>query len=284
MATGLTAIASTMPVRNKLIADQQKAARSLQLQQAIAGMPAGAPPVTKQQVGQMAGQMAQAAGQQQVAQAGQMIEQASQLGKAGLAEEALAGQKRLLGMQEAARAEGLDQLSRLAQVDANAKKSLFDDQLQFRKDRNNATMFTERQLLDYASQAANKDEAYKNWAQKTKQYSDRTLKMIDIMDQKLKQALETGYLTNKQKLDQQSAQEIAQIRKELADKKARAEAKAANISNMTNALGTLMTTAGTAAMFVPGGQAVGAGLMVGGTAVTAAGQAEAQKQAREELR
>jgi len=264
---GLATLMGQMPERNKLVAQQQKAARALQLQQAVAGMPPpSVQPATKTQVAQLGGQMAQAAGEQQVAQAKQMMQGAEQIAKLGMGEAQLEGTKRLGVMQEAARKEELDQIQRLAQVDQKAKQDLFDAQLQFRTDAAGQKLFTERQLADYAALSANRDEAFANYKQKAVQYSERNIKMLEAMGRKMEQALKSGYLDDKTRLDQKAKLEIQRLIDDNKRRIAKAEAKGAQTAQTYGAIGAIMGAAGMAMMATGVGAPVGAGLVVAGAA------------------
>lgn len=270
-----------MPTRNKLIADQQKAARALQLQQAIAAAPQ---PLTKTQAAQTAGQVAQAAGEQQVSQAKGMMQTAEQAAKLGMQETALAGREKVAGLQETARTESLGQAERLAAIDQGAKKELFDTELQIRKDANNNALLSARQLADYAMLSANRKEAFSNWSQKTEQYSKRNLEMLQVMQQKLSQAIRDGYLDKKQKLDQAQKQELAQIQKDIQNRIAKAEARKNNLNQMTQGLSGVMSIAGGALVASGVGAPVGVGLMAAAPLVSTAGQQYATQEAQKEAR
>lgn len=279
--SGLATMMGQMPTRNKLIADQQKAARALQLQQAIAAAPA---PLTQAQASEAAGQVAQAAGQQQIGRAQQMMQTAEQAARLGGQETALAGREKIAGLQEAARTESLGQAERLAAIDQEAKKELFDTELQIQKDANNNALLSARQLADYAMLSANRQESFDNWKQKSLQYSERNLKMLQIMEQKLAQAVKDGYLDKRQKLDQAQKQELAQIQKDLQNRIAKANAKKNNINMMAQGLSTAMTVAGSALVLSGVGTPVGVGLMAAAPAVSAAGQQYATQEAQKEAR
>lgn len=279
--SGLATMMGQMPVRNQLVTQQQKAARALQLQQAVAGLPAQQAPVTRQQVGTIAGQMGEAAGQAQVGQAKEAIEMAGQAARLGQQETALAGQQRLAQMGTLAQQEAMDQTSRLAKIDQAAKKEIFDDTLQFKKDEADRTLYNERQLMDYAIMSANREEAFRNWEQKAKQYSERNLRMLEVAAAKVEQALRTGATENKQKLDQQQKLQLAQIQRDIQNRIAKAKAKAENIKMMAGAASGIMTAAGTALLATPAAP-VGVGLMAAAPAVAGAGNVYAEQQGREQ--
>lgn len=283
--SGLAAMAGQMPERNKLIAQQQKAARALQLQQAVAGMPApsaAAAPTTRAQVAQMGGQMAQAAGEQQVSQAKQMMQSAEQIAKLGMGEAQLQGAKELGTMRAAGQKEEVDQLQRLANIDQNAKQELFDAQMQFRTDAAGQRLFTERQLADYAALSANREEAFNNYKQKSIQYSKRNIEMLQAMGRKMEQALKSGYLDDKTRLDQKAKLEIQRLIDDNNRRIAKAQAKGAQTAQTYGAIGQAMQVAGMVVTYF--NPVIGGALVLGGTATAEYGKAEGAKETKEELR
>jgi len=274
---GLAGLAAQMPVRNKVVADQQRAARALQLQQAVASM-TPQQTATPQQAAQMGAAVAGEAGKQQVSQANQMVESAGQMAKLGQQEAALVGGEKIAGMQLAAQKESLGQAERLAALDNAAKREVFDSQLQFKKNTADQTQFTQRQLLDYAKVNAKSDEEFKTWSQRTQQASRRNIQILETINSRLEEQLRSGYAKGKQKLDQESRLELTRLKRENDQAIARARANGANTAMAGQAIGGVMTAVGTGLMFVPGGQIAGAGLMIGGTAVSTYSAQEGARQ------
>ena len=274
---GLAGLAANMPVRNKIVADQQKAARALQLQQAVAGM-TPQQTATPAQAAQMGAAVAGEAGKQQVSQASQMVESAGQMAKLGQQETALAGGEKLGGMQLAAQKESLGQAERLAALDNSAKREVFDSQLQFKKNTADQTQFTQRQLLDYAKVNAKSDEEFKTWSQRTQQASRRNIQVLETINNRLAEALSADYSKGKQKLDQQSRLELTKLKRENDQAIARARANGANTAMAGQAIGGVMTAVGTGLILSGVGAPVGVGLMVGGTAVSAYSAQEGARQ------
>lgn len=274
---GLAAIAGNMPVRDKLIADQAKAARALQLRQAVAGMAPGAAP-TKAAAAEMGAAVATTAGQQAVSAAGKQVETAGQLAKLGLAEQSQTGAEKLAAMQTAGRKEALDQTQRLAKLDQRAKQELFDKEMQFKVNAANEAQFSERQLMDYAVRNAQKAEDFTNWKQKSQMLHSRNLKILEAVEARLTQAIEQGYLDKENKLNQQQTRELAEIKQAFARRIAEAKAKAANTAAAWGAAGSLLQVGGAAAMLVPGLQPVGIAATLAGTAASGYGQREAARQ------
>lgn len=260
---GLAGLASQMPVRNKAIADQQRAARMLQLQQAVSQLPTTAAPTQEQAAG-MGAAMAAQAGQEQVARAQQSVQQAGQLAKLGQAETELANQQTLGAMTSAAQQEQLDQTQRLASLDDAAKREMFDSELQFKKDQADRTLFTERQLADYVRSNAQKDEDFKNWAQRANQIHTRNLQVLETINARLDEAIQQEYRAGKQKADQATLKELGEMRRENDMRIAKAKARAANTAAMWGAVGSVAMMGGTALVATGVGAPVGAGLIAAG--------------------
>lgn len=276
--SGLATLAGQMPVRNQELADQQRAARALQLQQTVARMAPQQAPTAAQAAG-MGGAMAQQAGQEQVARAGQQLETAGQVARLGQQETTIAGQQKLGAMQEAARQQELSQVDRLAKLDAAAKTELFDKELTFRKDAANQTFFTERQLADYKRQSAASDEQLRNWSNQAQNYHKRNITTLETMYKRLSEIEENNYRIGKQQLDQAARKEIAQLRADTERRLRDAKNKAAKTAQMWQAGGTVL---GAGAGFVlsgfnPAGAALGAsagGAIGGMVGAQQAGQEE----------
>lgn len=274
---GLAGLAAQMPVRNQAIADQQKAARLLQLQQSIAQLPTGTAPTAQQAAG-MGTAMAQQAGAEQVNRAQEMVKQSAQLGQLGQQEQQLAGQQQLAAAQQAGQQESLDQASRLAALDASAKKELFDNQLQFKKDEANRTLFNERQLADYKMMTASRAEDFKNWSTRSQQVHDRNVQVLQTVSAKLEEAIKQQYSLGKQKQDQALTNELIQLKRDNDMRLAKAQANAANTAAMWGALGSAAMMAGGVALTATGaGAAVGVPLIAAGAGASYYGQQEAAK-------
>ena len=264
--SGLAAIAGQMPTRNQELADQQRAARTLQLQQAISKLSPQQAPTAQQAAGMGAALSAQA-GQEQVGRAQQMLETAGQLAKLGQQETALAGAAKTGAMQEAARQEQLSQVDRLAKFDANAKRELFDKELQFRKDASNQTFFSERQLADYKKQSAVSDEQYRNYANQAQNYHKRNIASLEAVYNKLAEIEKNNFQIGEQRLDQAAKKEIQGLLADAKRRVAEAQRKAANNTQMWSV--GLGIAGGVAGAFTgtPQGVMIGyqAGSAVGGT-------------------
>ena len=273
---GLAGLASQMPVRNKAVADQQRAARMLQLQQAVSQLAPQQAPTAAQAAG-MGATIAMQSGAEQVQRAQQTTQQAAQLGKLGQQETALTNLQTTGALQQQAQQESLDQATRLASLDDAAKREMFDSKLQFKKDQADNTLFSERQLADYKRLSAQGDEDLKNWAQRSNQLHARNVQVLQAISDRLNEALTSDYLKGRQKLDQQTKLELAQMKRDNDIRLAKARADAANTGAMWGALGGAATMAGGALIATGVGAPVGIGLMAAGAGASYYGSQEAAK-------
>jgi hypothetical protein len=253
--SGLAAMVGQMPARNQTIADQQRAARMLQLQQAVSRMAPTAAP-TAGQAAQLGATAAAAAGEQAVQQAASTLETTGQAAKLGLQSAALAGQQKLGAAQEMAQKEQLGQVERLAAIDAQAKTELFDKELQFRKDAANQTFFSERQLADYKRQAAASDEQFKNWANTAQNYHKRNIASLEAVYNKLAEVERNNFRVGEQQLDQAAKKELVQLKLDTERRLREAKQRAATTAAKWQAAGTIIGV-GAGAFFGPTGAAIG---------------------------
>lgn len=277
--SGLATMVGQMPARNQTIADQQRAARMFQLQQAVSRMaPQQAP--TAGQAAQLGATAAATAGEQAVQQAASTLETTGQAAKLGLQSAALAGQQKLGAAQETAQKEQLGQVERLAAIDAQAKTELFDKELAFRKDANNQTFFSERQLADYKRQAAVSDEQFKNWANTAQNYHKRNIASLEAVYNKLAEVERNNFRVGEQQLDQAAKKELVQLKLDTQRRIAAAKRRAAAATAKWTAVGTVVG-AGVgfvASGFNPAGAMVGAQFGAG-----LGGMAGAQEAGQEEI-
>lgn len=265
----LKALSNQLPVANQQIAQQQQAARNIQLQQQLGQ---AAPGVGVRQ--------SQAVGAQQVGQAGQQavqnIQQASaqqgQVAKLGASEQASQAQQMLaskqLNLQEQSRK--LDR--QIAQLGEDKKNELFDKRLQFNYDKAGQSYMNTRQLSDWARLSARNEEEYKNYAQQMDQYAAKELEILRVAHAKLSQALEGSYRTGIQEQTQLSTKQIAQakadIEREIREKQAKSAANAAKWQAGGQIAGAV--AGGVIGSVIPGGGTV-AGAALGATAGAAVG-------------
>lgn len=256
-------LSNSLPVANSQVAAGQAAARDMQLQQAVKK----AAPTTNipQAAQQTAESSAQAASQQMIQRAQDQVKQQGQVGQMGLAEQQQQSQSNVAGLQGGAKQQEMDNLQKFADVSAQAKKEMFDDQMKFQKDEQGRTLFNERQLADYAKLNAENDQEYRNYAQNAEQLNKRKLQTMEAAYKVAMQDLQHKQAIAEQKKDQQAQLEINYIRKSIEEQMAKEKAKAAN---RTAAFQTGGAIIGGVAGGVFGGPA---GAMAGASAGSAVG-------------
>lgn len=215
MASRLEQLSRRMPVTNQRLASQQKAARDLQLQQAVSQAPQGAGLRTAQAVG---GQMAQVAGQQQAQRDLQQRQGAQQV--AGLVQQQRGAQAaEQLGRQQlATQREQVSTAERLGRLNMNLKNQLVDQQMQFQRDQSGRQYLNDRQLIDYAKSQAQSQEELANYRQATEQATKRKLQMLEAANKKIAQEIEQASRGRQSEEKQKYKEELLRRKKFIADK------------------------------------------------------------------
>ena len=253
--TALQNLQGQLPVASQRVAQGIQAARDIQLQQAVAKAPTGAAIAPAAQ--QTAAAAVQQTGQQQAQAAQQMVQQAGQVGQLQLGEQKMSGQQAVFGAQQAAEKQELDNVQRLSQLDMNAKKELYDNEISFKRDEAGRTLFNQRQLADYVKQNAVSDEQFKSYAQQAEQISKRNLQAMESAYNIIAENLKQQSAIAEQNKDQAAKKQIQEIQIELQKRMAKARARAANNMGAWTAAGTIA--------------GAGAGALIGGPAGAAAG-------------
>lgn len=268
--TALQNLQKQLPVANQRVAQGIQTARDIQLQQAVARAPTGAAIAPAAQ--QTAAAATAQAGSQQAEQAKQMVQQAGQLGQLQLGEQQLQAQQQVARAQQAARQQEMTNIDRLGRLDMEAKKDLYDREIQFKKDEAGRTLFNERQLVDYMARNARSDEEYKNYAQQADLLNRRNLQAMETAYKIIEEDLAQKWRAAEQKKDQAAQKQIADIRAEIQARMERERARAANRGAMWQA-GGMIVGAAAGSFAGPGGAAAGAqiGGAMGGIAASRQG-------------
>ena len=261
--TALQNLQGQLPVASQRVAQGIQAARDIQLQQAVAKAPTGAAIAPAAQ--QTAAAAVQQTGQQQAQAAQQMVQQAGQVGQLELGEQKMSGQQAVFGAQQAAEKQELDNVQRLSQLDMNAKKELYDNEISFKRDEAGRTLFNQRQLADYAKQNTVSDEQFKNYAQQAEQVNKRNLQAMESAYNIIAENLTQHSAIAEQNKDQAAKKQIQEIQIELQKRMAKARARAANNMGAWTAGGTVVgaVVGGVAGSLIAPGAGTAAGAAAG---------------------
>lgn len=264
----------SFPSIDPLRTQQEQEARKTELQsafgQAVAsGQPLGGPAGIQRMGAQAATAVKQpaVAGVERAAQAlGQQAVLAS--GEQQIAAKRELANRALLASRKRSQLE-----SSLANLGADLKGKLLDDQVRFERDNAGRALFNERQLLDFTLASAKSDEEFASYEQQVTQLSNRRMKLLDVSLSKIKQALEQGFDERNQQLDFEAKKKLAIAKQQLEEKMRREKAKQASRAAMFAAAGTLVAV-GIAASPLVGAGATGllaAGVLGQGAGTMAAG-------------
>jgi hypothetical protein len=194
--TALQSLANSLPVANSRLAAGQKAARDMQLQQAVAGAPPAAPIAPTAQTGGAAA--ATNAGQSMIANAKQGVAEQGQVAQLGATERAQTGQAEVASQSMGAKQAQMDQATEFANLNEGLKKQLYDNTMQFQKDELGRTKFNEMQMADYYKVTAQNQEQFKNYSQQIQQATDRNIQMMEKAHQLVMEDFQSKYAAAKE--------------------------------------------------------------------------------------
>lgn len=276
----LKQLSQRFPVANQNIAQGLQAANVIQQQQALVrAQPETAGIRAAQQAGT---QQTATAGQVAAGQASQAQNQAVQMGQLNLAEQGRAQREQLAGQQMGLAQEQMNVEDRLDRLGQGYKQELYNKQMSFQKDQLGQSQLNNRQLVDWAVLKAKNAEEMRDYAQTVQLASQRQEQLYRTAAAKVEQAIKQGYLTEKQQLDGQQRQLLAQMKLEADRNQAKKARAARNTVGVFQAAGTIagaviggIYTGGAGA---PAGAAAGGA--IGGGVGTAVGGLMAEKQSQ----
>lgn len=258
----LKQLAANLPVASSRIAASQKAARDMQVQNAVKSAPQSAPITSAAQT--TGASVAQTAGTQQLQQNEQTAQAANQVGQLGQAEAVQQTASRIGDLQAGQRNQELDNLERFAALNRDAKEELYDKQMVFERDELGRQKMNDIQLADYTRANAASNEAFEQRSQQAKQAAARQLQMMETAHRLILADLDQKYAVADQAADQQAKIDIANAKKAAEEAMTRAKNKAANKSAAWGAAGSI--AGGVAGAVLSGGNPAGAmaGAQAGG--------------------
>jgi hypothetical protein len=243
--------------------------------QALAQQPGGlaaAGPRALAQAGAQAGAAQQQAVTQAVQQGAQEQQQAAQ-DQLAIQQAQQQDSMRMLKRQVAAQGR---ELASMMQTDANlAEDELFTQQLRFQQDELGQTMLNERQLADYALNAAKTQEELADYEQEVNLALERKQLLLKRSFDILRQAEEQLFQSEQTEANQELTLKIAQAKQKLEEDMQRLAKDAANKAAIWSAVSTV--GAAVTPLYPPAGLAITAVGAVGG----AAQARESQKAAEE---
>lgn len=180
-------------------------------------------------------------------------------------------------------------VEQLRVLDNGLAKKLFDDQMDFAKDEIGRTVFTEHQLMDYATLKFKRDEDFQDYRQSVSQMSERRTYLLKAASKRIEQTLLQTYEVDQQEANQELQARLikakADIQQKIAEQAAANEERGAMwgtigtvggvVVGVVAAVAVTVSTAGTgavaAASLIAAGASAGGGLgKAGGSAYAAA--------------
>ncbi len=263
----LKALAGQYEPANSQAASQQKAARDIQMQQAVAAAPSRgvgqiAPVAGALGAQQTATQVAQQAQRAQQVQAG-----LTQVGQLGLQQQGM-DQRADLAKQQATSQNAYATIQRdLSNLNMNLSNKLLDSQLQFQRDATGRAVLNEQQLLDYAVVKAKNQQDLENYKQTVEQSWLKKQQMLKAAHAKIVQSLESGYMSEQQQLNNEQTKQLAEAKVAVEREMRESQIRAANQQAKLNAGASILTSiaGGVIGGLVAGPAGAAAGASVGGS-------------------
>jgi hypothetical protein len=167
---------------------------------------------------------------------------------------------------------GIEQDNRLLTIDTNMRKDLanlgndvrqktFDSRLRFERDEMGRKFTNERQLMDYKVANMKSKIELQDFSQQMTQAYKRKSQLMTITISKLQEALERGYLSEKQQLDAEASQKLQEMVWQMEDQLRKDKAKANNTSMILKGVGAV--AGGIIGGYFTGGLGAAGGAAVG---------------------
>lgn len=208
-------------------------------------------------------------------EAGQKVQRgAMQIGQMQLQEDQMKKQQVLADMQLGLKQQYRKNEQLLTQLGGEVKNKLYDKAMQFQKDELGRTVWSQTQLMDFATKKAQRWQDYRNTELKVGQMQKRRMNLLKTAQAKIQQSLEQEYMKTEAVANRELQDRLTKAKVEIQRRIKEAEAKAAEESAMWGIGGQIfgavagvaltVATGGAAAPFVPmmmqAGGAIGTGL------------------------
>jgi len=224
----LAKLQNAMPVQNQRIADQQKAARAIQLQQAVSAAPTGGVPQQQAQAQVLGAGVQQMAGEQAVTQAVGQQKQLEQLGQAALGVEKTQQQQQIGQQQLAFGQQQIESQATVATTNRDVEDKILNDQLTFKQDDLGRIEYQENQLLDYAIVSTKNEQELKGKLQNIEFASKQENIILSSIYDAAKDSKLAGWKMGEQRLDQRASERLTEAMAILEKKLALRKKKGAN--------------------------------------------------------
>jgi len=167
----------------------------------------------------------------------------------------------------------IQQRKDLQRLGNDVKDKLVDSRLRFEKDEMGRKFTNERQLSDYILSNARTQQEFDSEMRGLIKETDQYILTLDMMENKISQAMKQGYIKEKGDLDRQMGLELARMKAEIQRKKQREMAKKRNNMAAWQAAGSI--AGGAAGFILSGGNPAVAAVaaQAGGAAGTGIGAA-----------
>lgn len=233
----LKRISAAMPTQNQAMVNQQNQAAQVQAQ---ANLAAAQPMQTSARtVQQFAGQTAGTMGQNTVKAAENTATGNAKTQAQALVEQGIAQTKAVGSRGDRLDKERLANEQKLFNLSFKAKDDIYNQRYKLDENKINQGYMNNIQLLDWAATQAQSDEQFKQYVQQIQQDTDRANQFQMNVYERINQDLDQQWKLADQKQDQVAKRNIENIKKDLAERSAKAARDSANTKAVISAVGTI---------------------------------------------
>lgn len=244
MASKLEALAAAQPVANQRRAQQKRATRDFQLQQAIGKVPTGTSSSSTAQA--LGGEIAKQAGTDQVADATSTVQQGAQLGQADLQDRSSDLANRVTGLKQGLQSRNMEQDQQVFAKAQQLENEAFSARMSFKKDELGRLEANDRQLADYAVASGVSDEKLRDFAQTSQLAYQRDIQLMEQASKVLQANIEFESKKAEQDKDQDLLSHLADLKKANDEKIQRQKAEADKNAQIWNTVLTIGVAAASA--------------------------------------
>lgn len=133
----------------------------------------------------------------------------------------------------------IQQRKDLQRLGSDIKDKLIDSRIRFEKDELGRKFTNDRQLADYILSNARTQQEFEAEARELQKETDQYILTLDMMENKITQALKQGYIKEKGDLDREMGIELSRMKAEIEKKKRKEMANKRNRAGMFQAAGSI---------------------------------------------
>ena len=166
----------------------------------------------------------------------------------------------------------LRQREQLSRLGGDVRDKILDSRLRFDRDEMGRKFTNERQLADYVLANAKTEQDFRDKLREMQQVHQRKIQMLEISERKIREAVQRGFISEQQQLDNEQRAKLSQLAAKMREKIQKEKADARNKNSMITGAFTIGgAIVGGVLGAGAGGVGAAPGAMIGASAGAAAG-------------